>query len=1790
MLTIAGYDISALTHRSRLHSVYAAARLSDGLPVVIKTLNAEYPSKQSVARLRHEFEIIQRLQPVEGVIRVHAFESYDNGNVAIVLAPFGRSLAERIAVATNQHCPLKQFFTIAISLARTLGEVHALNVVHKNIEPRSILIDNSDAVRLIDFSISSQLSVEHYALSRRLEGKLPYISPEQTGRMNRDLDYRSDYYSLGVTLFELLTGELPYQADSLLEWVHSHISKAPRLPSEINQSIPAAVSAIVLKLMAKNAEDRYQSSYGLIADLERCQRDLVQTSTVATFALGQRDVSQKLQIPQKLYGREPELAVLLALFQRIAAGSIEFCMVSGFSGVGKSALVNEISKALVRQQGYLIQGKFDQFQRNTPYSAVAAAFRSLIQQLLAEPDEWQEALRQRLLAALAPNAQLLIELIPDLELIIGPQPAVPELPRTEAQNRFQIALLNFVKVVSNERPLVLFLDDLQFSDASTLNLIRWLATTREITHLLVIGAYRSNEVDTGHQLRLALNEIQESRSIHELPLRPLDFASVQQLVADTLRTDVAACQTLTELLHDRAQGNPFFLAEMLRTLERARAIAFSPENGRWHWDMDAVRQSDLPRDVVELMIANLRGLAPLTQRALQLAACIGNTFDLRTLSIIYEKSMDETGKELLPALQRHMIVPLHEDFVRKFGAVGKTESADAAGLNLTYRFQHDHVQQAAYALIDDERKHAVHLSVGRLMLSHATAQEQDQQLIDIVGHLNEGRQLIDDPAERKTLARLNLTAGIRSQSSSAYEMALSYLRIGRELLHTDSWASDYDLTMALAIEYQQCAYLTTRYDEAEFWIEQMLFHARTNLEKAEILSMRTRQYATTGKMKESIQTAIAGLSLLGMRVTDSPNRAAIQREKAQVKRNLAGRRVADLISAPSLRHRSKIVTVRLLMEIFPAAFLSGSGNLFPFLVLKSVNISLRNGNSPESAFAYAAYGMLLCGVLDDPALGYEFGKLALTMNDKFEDIALKSRVIYLYAMFIHHWSNHWSSMTPWFRKGIDSGYQSGDLLYLAYSAQDCVIWDPKLDLDTATREHAEYLNIVRDCKYQDSMDSSTLFLQMQHNFLGLTDGLCSLNNASFKEQHCVDGMRRRKFMTGLANYHIYKAEIYFLYGQYAEALTHVREQDHLIASVMSLPQLVRFYIIAFLTLAACLPGMESAERRQTRKRMHADLRRMARWAAHCPANFLHLQLLMQAELARLDGCDDAALHLYDQAMSAARAHEFRRDEAMINELAARHLLANQRRKAAEGYLRAARHLYEHWGARRKVEQLEEEFAQLLGPPMRRAAPRGAELRSTTVSGVDSAELDLASVMKASRAISSEVILGQLWPTTMRVMLENAGGQRGCFVVRKDGQLVIEGLSEVGCGVAVPARSIPLEEAEGALALPIAIVYHVLHTNSSVVLNDAAQTGRFARDGYLLTRKPKSVLCLPLRQGKFEGAIYMENQLTAGVFTEDRVEIIKLLAAQVSVSVENAMLYADQQRLIDAQRRFIPSQFLESLQHHDIARIDAGEHVSKTMSMLFADLRNFTPLAERLDPGAVMDVLNRYFVSMEPQITQAGGFIDSFSGDEIKVIFNTPADAPVRAGIAMWQALEELNRHSAGLGQPELQMGIGINTGPVVLGIVGGPNRMQCSCIGDTANLASRIEQLTKFYRARLLITEHTFRKLIDPDAFAIRMIDRVAVKGKNIPIELHEVVDAETPARRAAKLATRERLNSAIESYFCREFEIARAAFEEVSFEDPDDVVPVIFAERCVNYLKSPPPEDWGRFEHLNHKEGGFLA
>ena len=1760
------------------------ARSSDGTMSTIKTARARYPRMRDLAELRREYEVLERIA-MPGVVRARALVPHGSGNLALVSESFGRPLAGVLAERAGTPLSLDEFFPLVIRLTRILGALHERHIVHKDVTPRSIFVDAATwEPRLTNFGLCSELSLERQSakLSAKLEGSLPYMSPEQTGRTSRDVDWRADYYSLGVTCFELLTGTLPFEATDPLEWAHRHITQPPPLASERRRAVPEALARIVEKLMAKSAEDRYQSTFGLIADLEHCRDELAASGKVAPFALGAKDVSRRFQIPQRLYGRESEVERLVAAFDDITYGGTGFALVSGYSGVGKSSLVAEMAKAIVARRGYLVEGKFDQFQQAAAYGAIATAFRGLIDQLLAEPparlDAWRTALRE----GLGANAGLITTLVPELALVIGDVPPVPELPPAEAQTRFQHTFASFVKVFATAtHPLVLFMDDLQWSDVPTLNLLARLATARDVGRLLIIGAYRDNAVDATHPLMITIDQLHKARDIVHVQLQPLAAGAVDDLVADTLRVDRQTAAPLSTIVFEKAQGNPFFIRELLRSLHDDGAIVFDPERGRWSWDHVAVAAAGVGENVVDFLVGSLRRLPTDTQDVLQLAACIGGTFDLATLALIAERTPAVAAAALQPALQRQAVVPLTESYrLVAHGAVDEAE-LDGDAARTVYRFQHDRVQQAAYALIEERRRRAVHYAIGRLMLSHTDEASRPTRLIDIVSHLNQGRELVAGDAERWELVRLNLEAGRMAVRSAAYESGLGFLRTALELAGESTWDSEYTLMMELVTELQRCSYHVADYAQADRWTETLLSNARTPLAKAEVLSDRVRQYATMGRMRESIDAALAGLAVLGVDIPATPTRDHVQAELRAVREALGDRSIESLIDEPEISDPEARIAVRLIMEVFAASFLSGAGEIFPFLILRNVTLSLRHGSSPEAAFAYAAFGMLLCGSLDDPATGERYGRLGVAMNERFDDLALKSRIIYVYAMFISHWNHHWSSMTPWFLKGIEAGYQSGDLLYLAYSAQDCILWDPTLELSTASREQRKYLAIVKDCDYQDSYDSGTLYLQMQLNFQGLTTGEFSMNDATFDEERCVAGMRERRFMTGVANYHIYKAEIHLLYGDFAGALPHVEAMDRLVASAMSLPQLVRYRIVAFLVRSALFERLSHDQRPAERARLEEHLARVAAWTPNCPENFEHLRLMMEGELARLDGRAADALALYERAIAAAHASGYRRDEAVANELAARHLTSMGAPRAAEGYLRAARHQYEQWGAARKVAQLDRDHPELAG-----AAQRMSTTGTHAVS-MESTALDMGSVIKASQTISGEIVVEQLLRTTLQILLENAGGSFGYFVVREGDALTLRaqaGAVDDGGSRVLP---MPLAGDSGDRVLPLSIVTHVLRTKSPVVLADGSDAGRFMGDPYIRERRPKSVICVPIeRANRFSGAIYMENTLITGAFTEDRVEVIKLLAAQAAISVENARLYEDQLRLTEAQGRFVPGQFLENLGHRDIAGVGLGEFVAREMSVMFSDLRGFTPLAERMPPRDVIDLLNRYFSRIGVPIGEADGFVDSYNGDEVMALFPLPAERAVDAGVRMAAALREFNRESLVAGGPALEMGIGVNSGPLVLGTVGSADRLKCGVVGDTVNTASRIEQLTKRYGARFLIGEETYTRLSPAAAarYSVRAVDRVAAKGKVQAMTLYEVLDAEEPNRRGAKEATRARLDDARRLYAERRFAESARVLAGARGDDPHDKALAVLAERCERYQRNPPPADWQAVEALESK------
>ncbi len=1700
-------------------------------PAIIKTLSATFPDLHDIKRLEREYWVLRQFDDVGGVVPVSELVLHGNGNPAIVSDVAGLPLTHFIKSGAVHDWSLERVVTLIIQIAEAIDAVHAHSIVHKNIAPQNILLSaDTWTLNLMNFEIATSLSSEHQDrnLSKRLEGSLPYISPEQTGRMSYGLDHRSDFYSLGVVVYELLFGCLPHNAQTQLEWVHAHIGKLPIFPEDARQRFPDALIDITLRLLAKSPDLRYQSCFGLLHDLKECQRQFSRTGRIEPFTLAQNDVSEVFVSPQVLYGRDAPLAKLTDLFERVTHGASEISMISGYSGVGKTTLVAELNKPAVSARGYYLSGKFDQFERAKPYAGISAAFSGLVQELLTETSEHLAAWKDEMLQVLSGNAQVLIDVIPGLETIFGKQPPAAALPPTQAQNRLQITFINFMRrLASGNRPVILYLDDLQWSDAPTLNLLQKLATARDIGGLLIIGSYRSNEVDGNHMLTLMRNEVAKSCEIHDVELAPLDQHAVNQIIAGALRADLNATSELSNVLFRQSEGNPFFVNELLKSLIDEKAIQFDRSKGQWTWDIASITRAEVGEGVVDFLIGNLNKLPEDTKDALRFAACIGHEFDLEMLSVVHQVSKRDLGLALMSALLRNIILPLDDDYQLFDKAASNAETLVDPSLNPRFRFQHDRLHQAAYELIEDADKQRVHLEVGRLLQQEAGDLSVDKNALKIVGHLNEARSLINDEEEKEDLAKLNLAAASIAHDASSYQAGLHYLRTARTLLPKDSWKAHYELSKAISSLFSQTAYLNKLHEEADTELSLALENVRSPLEKAQVLSMRTRHYSTSGRMDDSIESALQGLRLLGIDIGNDIPDSVLTSEIDAIAPNLGGRDVADLIHAPRMSDPNISAAVGLLMEIFPAAFLSGAGKLFHLLVIKSVNLSLKYGNSTETAFAFAAYGMLLSGKLNKPAEGNAYGKLALAMNESFDDIGLKSRIIYVYTMFNHHWNFHWSSMTELFKQGIESGYQSGDLLYLAYNAQDCVIWDPTLELDTAIAEQTKYLEIVKDCNYADSFDSATLFLQMLLNFTGRTDGQFSLSDTEFDEAVCLDGMQSRRFITGVANYNIYKAEIHCIYRDFYGALPFIEAQEELIDSVMSLPQLVRFRFLAFLTYASVLHDAGQDQKTHMHERMNDHLRQMKVWSDNCPENFLHLELAMRAETARLKRDSITAFQTYERAAESAAQNGFIRDRAMIHELNAFAYREQKLNKAADGHLRAARYFYQRWGASRKTAQLDADHPNLSEVAQTEAAGSMSKLAMLDHDGgITQESLDLASVMAASRAISGEIVLRKLLTRTMGILLETTGAQRAVFVSEEGDVLRVE----VECFAEQHAHQ-DVTEARDIKPdiVPLSVINYVLRTRKPLVLDDAAASGKFNNDPYIAGRQTRSVICAPIvRADTFEGIVYLENDLAAGAFPEARVAIVELLAAQASISIEHAKLYDELEHKVEERTaklsqkttaleavanqlsKYLSPQVYRSIfDHQKEVRLTSER---KRLTIFFSDLVGFTEIADLMESEELTGLLNQYLSEMSEIALSFGATIDKFVGDGIVIFFGDPetqgpqkdALACAKMAVSMRERLAVLRRQWADQGIDEpFRARMGLHTGYCTVGNFGSDSRMDYTMIGGAVNLASRLEGAAA--PGTILISKETFAQIKD-EVFCTKR-EQINVRGITRAVQTYEVVD-----------------------------------------------------------------------------------
>ncbi|MEH1958493.1 MAG: AAA family ATPase [Nostoc sp.] len=1470
MIALPGFQIATLLKAGVKAVIYRGIKVKDQCPVIIKGLRPEQCTPNNIEQLKHEYAIAQRLNTTAALI-AYALEMHQ-GIPYLIMEDFGGRSLDQLLDQFQQPVP---FLKIAIEITSKLAQIHTCNIVHKDIKPQNILVNlETNQVKIADFGIAAFIPYQQQIVSSssRIEGSLPYLSPEQTGRMNRGIDHRSDLYSLGVTFYEMLTGQLPFQGQDPLEWVHCHIAKSPPSPTKLNSDIPQMLCDIIMKLLSKVAEQRYQSALGLQFDLERCLKQLETTGEIQSFVLGEQDISERFQIPQKLYGREPEIAKLLQAFERVVSqGKPEIVLVSGYAGVGKSSIVKEIHKPIVRERGAFICGKFDQYKRDIPYSTIVQAFQTLARQILTEPKAQLATWKKRIQAALGNNGRLITDVIPEVELIVGEQSPIPELGPAESQNRFNLVFQNFINVFAKkEHPLTVFLDDMQWADSATLNLIQTIITGSSIQYLCFILAYRDNEVDVVHPFNLMMEKVrQHGARTTKIILAPLNLIYVNQLIADTLHSSAEQVEPLAKLIIQKTDGNPFFVNEFLKTLHQENLLNFDRQHRIWQWNLAEIEAQGITDNIVSLMIGRMQKLPKATQQVLKLASCIGNRFDLEVLAIVGEQSIEETANALVEAILRGLIISIESD-----------ESVDK-----NYRFYHDRVQQAAYALIADESKSAVHLKIGQILLKNASHEEVNEQIFNLVNQLNLAVDLIIEHTEKDELVRLNLIAGNKAKASTAYTPAKSFFSVARNLLAENAWIEQYEQTFTLFRELAECEFLTGNLEQAEELFDILLLKAESSIDKSNIYILQIRLYQVAGRYEEALTLGLAGLKLFGVTFPDLNEQveSAIAIEKNQVLINLGDRQVSDLINAPVIQDPNIKTLISLLTTLGPPTYL-GKPHLFPLVVLKAVNYSLKFGNTEDSCFAYSMYAMLLVSIFHDIPTGYAFSEMTIKLNEKLHDLKLRGVVLHIHGSHINVWRNHVATDIPFLERGFIGCVEAGDVTMANYNGyqgswQIIQLGSPLTD---TYKSLEKYTTFARQSKHEAVYQTIRLQQMLLMNLRGLTHQNLTLSDDNFDESHAFSVIRDAGFVSGIIFYHIIKLIIFFTYQQYAEALNYALKLDNFPVTTLALPIETDYVLYYSLTLTALYPTVSSQEQEQFLQTLESHQQQLQYWAKHCPANFLHKSQLVAAEIARIEGRDLEAMRLYEQSIALAREQGFVQYEALANELGAKFYLEREFELIAKTYLQAAKNCYMRWEAFAKVKHLEECYPKLL--------PRQQLVSNGTFFSTGE-NLDLLSVVKASQTISSEIVFSRLLKTLMQIVIEQAGAESGYLLLEHEENLVIEVEAKVNPQAEKLNVSLPVLKGEISQVIPQSMLNYVQRTQETVILQNATEQNLFSKDEYIIQKQPKSVLCLPIaRQSKLLGILYLENNLISSAFTQDKLSVLEILTVQIAISLENARLY------------------------------------------------------------------------------------------------------------------------------------------------------------------------------------------------------------------------------------------------------------------------------------------------------------
>src|SRR5882762_6618480 len=1230
----------------------------DGTTVLAVLSASEHPAPAFVDQLAHEYGLKDELDG-RSAARPLALVREHERIMLLLEDPGGGPLARLL----GHPMEMGRFLRFATGLSAALRHVHEHGLIHKDIKPANVLVDFATGkVWLTGFGIAARLPRARQSPEppELVAGTLAYMAPEQTGRMNRSIDSRSDLYSLGVTLYEMLTGALPFMASDPMEWVHCHIARQPVPPVERLKDVPVPVSAIVSKLLAKTAEERYQTAAGLERDLRRCLGAWETQHRIDAFPLGQLDKPDQLLIPEKLYGREREIGTLLAAFDRVVtSGRPELVLVSGYSGIGKSSVVNELHKALVPPRGLFASGKFDQYKRDIPYATLVQAFQSLVRPLLSKSDAELSSWRDALVEALGANGRLIVDLVPELKLIVGEPPPVPELPPQQAQARFQLVFRRFIGVFARqEHPLALFLDDLQWLDMATLDLLKDMLTQSDLKHLMLIGAYRDNEVDGAHPLTRKLEAIRQAGArVQEIRLAPLARDDLRQLIVDALRCESEPAAPLAQLVHDKTGGNPFFALQFISALAEQGLLRFDHDAARWRWEVDRLHAKGYTDNVVDLMVGKLTRLPIETQAALQQLACLGNIAEITMLSIVLGKSNEDVHSDLWDAVRLELV-----------------EHLDGS-----YKFIHDRVQEAAYSLIPERLRAEAHLHIGRLLAAHTPAERREEAIFEIFNQLNRGATLITEQGEREQLADLNLIAGQRAKASTAYASALTYLIAGAALMSEDSWDRRHELTFALELNRGECEFLTGALAEAEQRLAALSSRAANTVERATVACLRVDLYTTLDQSSRAIAVGLDYLRNLAIDWSPHPTEEVARREYERIWSQLGSRTIEDLIELPSMSNPSSLATLDVLTKLGPPS-LQTDANLFSLVICRAVNLSLEGGNCDGSCFAYVRLGMVAGPRFGDYHTGFRFGRLGHDLVEQHGLTRFQARTYMSFGSFVLPWTRHVRAGRDFLHRALQAANKMGDLNCAAYSGGHLATnllaaGDPLVDVQ---RETENALAFAQKTRFGFVIDITASQLGLISTLRGLTPKFGSFDDGQFDELGIERRFARSPHLAHASRYWIRKLQARFFAGEYAAAVEASSRAQSLLWTVVSHFETAEYDFYGALSRAASCDSAPAAERQPHMEALAAHHKQLQVWAANCPDNFENRAALVGAEIARIEGQELDAERLYEQAIRSARANGFIHNEALANELASRFYAARGFEKIARLYLQDARYGYLRW--------------------------------------------------------------------------------------------------------------------------------------------------------------------------------------------------------------------------------------------------------------------------------------------------------------------------------------------------------------------------------------------------------------------------------------------------------------------------------------------------------------------------------